>query len=246
MTDLSRSQQKRVDATFRSIEDMRLDLQGITRTILSELIYRGDMTAGHDGYTSNKRPKIGGSSSKSTPTEVMALQGLYGDTEGDDRSDRWELHEVQDEQGEAIETLLVLLNFMFKASKRVKKLSTFVHHVGDSERGRQDATTQCEFCGGPVAGTQADPLRRGMGSVCAQRYYAMARKHSAKYQRALDVQVWWSDESQAIENGERRKCGDTVSVVRAKARVIPGSKGFYEVDDLDAIQAARVLPRGRS
>lgn len=221
MTELSKAEKRSIDNRMRQIEYMITDLQSFIRVGIAEVVRRQGIESQADGYASNKRPNAGGTGeAELTSTEAAAAR-------------RIEVR-VNDEQGEAIKRMFGGLDTAAKEIKSARASYTFVLTTGDKERGRQDETTSCDICGGQIAGTIADRKVRGMGSVCYKRYSLADKKYRAKYGARYDIAQFAYYELQAIDDLERRRCGEpTNTQITPRAHKIMGSDEFvgdgYEV-----------------
>ena len=209
--------------------DTRIDGAAVRfdQKMLLDLLRRREAGTEIDGLRSRRYDGGGsGGNSELTQTEAAALRGLPGDDEDDDRKDDWRFHVQPDPVGELIEEALAELDIAARALRKFEDKLGRILNAGDGRRGRQSSLGQCQACGRDVPGTTIDRLRSGYCDRVAGPPVGPA--WSGCYRRWRDqgspdrlrFEMWVQAQVEALGSG-------------------------YQVDEIDGLQAAGVLPGGR-
>ena len=236
---LTKSERSRANAKFASIGEAITLLSEITQHDIDELVRREGITAEADGYSADKRPKIGASgASETTATEASALRGLPKD--GDDD---WTKHEMYDRQAKLISDAFQLINLIKRGSSRLRVNIEAIHHPGAGKKDKPNeiATETCKACHVTLE-KYKNKFVSGYGPRCYQEY-TFAKRMAAKNNMILDRVRWEYEYGLALDAGERPRCGDTVDQQIRKRRIRVDGHGGYQVEDIDGLVASGTLPR---
>lgn len=202
-------------------QDLRFD-----ETMLIDLLRRRESGTENDSLRSRAYDQGGGGgSSELTQTEAAALSGLPND---DESRDDWRRHVQPDPIGKHIEEALEYLDRAASSLRKFEQKLGLILNAGMGTEGRVNRAGRCEVCERPVAGTDRDMLHRGRYcGACNKDWQRCGRPHE------LAERHW-----QIERRGKLAAEGKLWSQ--------DGKVTFYEVSEIDHLQATGVLPTPRS